>query len=110
MYHPRSRESGIKVKVAAPTRDENALMCGEETKRYIRMIRDGSGQMSERINGLLAFYRLARQALSRQSVELDQLCRDVFKDLKNEYGEHRIELRLQPLPPADGDPALLRVT
>ncbi len=67
------------------------------------------GQMSELINDLLAFSKLGRQALSRQMVNLDRMCRDVFKDLESERGERRVEWRLQPLPPADGDPALLRV-
>jgi light-regulated signal transduction histidine kinase (bacteriophytochrome) len=42
-------------------------------------------------------------------VDLDRLCRDVFNDLESERGARRVEWRLQPLPPADGDPALLRV-
>lgn len=89
--------------------DPRANMPSSDAQRYIRMIRDGSGQMSELINDLLAFSRLGRQALSRQTVDLGQLCRDVFNDLKTERGERRVELRLAPLPPADGDPALLKV-
>jgi len=89
--------------------DPRANLPAADAQRYIRMIRDGSGQMSELINDLLAFSRLGRQALSRQMVDLDRLCRDVFRDLDNERGGRRVELRLQPLPLADADPALLRV-
>ena len=89
--------------------DPRANTSPEEAQRLARMIRDGSGQMTDLINDLLAFSRLGRQAMARQMVDPGQLCRDVLKDLENEKGERRIALRLQPLPPADGDPALLRV-
>ncbi len=89
--------------------DPRAKIPAEEAQRYIRMIRDGSTQMSDLINALLAFSRLGRQALARQSVDLTQLCRDVFKEFERDLGQRRVELRLQPLPPADSDPALLRV-
>ena len=89
--------------------DPRADIPRAEVQRYIRMIRDGSGQMSELINNLLAFSRLGRQALSRQTIDLDRLCREVFQELEAERDGRRVELRLQPLRPADGDPALLRV-
>jgi signal transduction histidine kinase len=80
-----------------------------EAQRYIRMIREGSVQMGELITALLAFSRLGRQALARQTVDLTQLCRDAYQELERERSGRHVELRLQPLPPADGDPALLRV-
>jgi signal transduction histidine kinase len=89
--------------------DPRAKMPPAEAERYIRMIRDGSTQMGELINALLAFSRLGRQALARQTVDLTQLARDVYKELEREQGERHIDLRLQALPAADGDPALLRV-
>jgi signal transduction histidine kinase len=89
--------------------DPRAKLPPESAERYIRMIRDGSGQMSALINDLLNFSRLGRQELSRQLVDLDQLCREVFDDLAGERAGRKVELKLAPLPPADGDPALLRV-
>jgi signal transduction histidine kinase len=89
--------------------DPRAHIPPAEAQRLARMIRDGSGQMTELINDLLAFSRLGRQPMARQMVDLDQLCRGVLQDLESERGGRRVELRVQPLPPADGDPALLRV-
>jgi signal transduction histidine kinase len=89
--------------------DPRATIPAEQAQRYIRLIRDGSAQMSELINALLAFSRLGRQALARQTVDLTQLCRDVYQELESERDDRRVELRLQTLPTADGDPALLRV-
>ncbi|MEO6005640.1 MAG: ATP-binding protein [Opitutus sp.] len=80
-----------------------------DAQRFIRMIRDGSGQMSDLIHALLAFSRLGRQPLSRQTIELTDLCQDAYRDLADEYRERSVEFKLAPLPPAHGDPTLLRV-
>ena len=80
-----------------------------EAQRHLRMIREGSAQMSELIDALLAFSRLGRQALSRTTVDLDRLVRDVFQDLAGERAGRNVELRAPALPTVEGDPALLRV-
>ena len=89
--------------------DPRANIPPAEAQRHLRLIRDGSAQMSGLIDALLAFSRLGRQALSRRTVDLSQLVREVFKDLENERSGRCVELRVQPLPPVEGDPALLRV-
>ena len=81
----------------------------ETAQRYIRMIRDGSGQMNELITALLTFSRLGRQALARQSVDLNELCRLAYADLAAERTGRSVEFRLGDMPDTDGDPALLRV-
>jgi signal transduction histidine kinase len=89
--------------------DPRAHLPPADAERHLRMIRDGSAQMSELINALLAFSRLGRQPLTRSTVDLNQLCREALKDLAGEQGARRAELRLQPLPSVEGDPALLRI-
>lgn len=89
--------------------DSRATLSPVDAQRFVRMIREGSGQMTELINDLLEFSRLGRQALSREQVDLERLCREVFASLENERGGRSVEFRLQPLPPLEGDAALLRV-
>jgi len=89
--------------------DPRANIPPAEAQRLARMIRDGSGQMTDLINDLLAFSRLGRQPMARQMVDLGQLCREVLAIVEKERGQRHVELRLQPLPAAEGDPALLRV-
>ncbi len=89
--------------------DPRGSLQPEDVRRYVRLIRDGSRQMTELINDLLDFSRLGRQTLARQSVDLDQLCRDAYQSLAGEWRGRRIEMHQHPLPPAEGDPALLRV-
>ena len=81
----------------------------EKAQRYIRMIRDGSGQMNDLINDLLTFSRLGRQELTREKVDLHALCHRAYDALENDRRERTVAWRLHPLPPADGDAALLHV-
>ncbi|MFO1449257.1 MAG: ATP-binding protein [Opitutaceae bacterium] len=89
--------------------DSRTQLSSPEAQRTIRLIRDGSVQMSALIDDLLAFSRHGRKELSRQTVDLDQLCREVFADLGAERGNRKVELTVQPLPSANGDAALLRL-
>lgn len=89
--------------------DSRANVPPADVRRYIQLIRNGSGEMSELIYALLEFSRLGRQAISRDTVDLNQLCLDAYRDLEGERGGRKVELRLQTLPQADGDRALLRV-
>lgn len=89
--------------------DPRAQIPPADAQRFVRLIRQGSGQMSELIHDLLAFSRLGRQELLRQSVDLVPLCREAFADLAGEHAHRGVQLRLNPLSPAEGDPALLKV-
>lgn len=89
--------------------DPRATLSSADAQRYVRLIRDGSVQMSELINDLLAFSRLGRHELARQTVDLSRLAEEAAHDLEREHGTREINLRIEPLPPADCDPALLRI-
>jgi signal transduction histidine kinase len=89
--------------------DPRSNLALESSQRYIRMIRDGSGQMNELITALLTFSRLGRQALARQPVDLRDLCRVAYADLASERIERVVEFRLGELPEVEADPMLLRV-
>ncbi len=80
-----------------------------EALRLVGLIQRGAAEMSQLINDLLGFSRLGRQAVARKNVDLGRLCREVFEELAAERSGRRVELRVQPLPRAQGDPALLRI-
>jgi signal transduction histidine kinase len=79
-----------------------------EVRRYLELIDVGAEEMDGLISGLLAFSRFGQQALTRETVDLALLCRDIFKALESESAGRRVDLRFQPLPKVRADPALLR--
>lgn len=89
--------------------DPRTSLSGAEAQRHVRMIREGSGQMSRLIEDLLNFSRLGRQAIVRRTVDIEALCREIFEELTAGPDVRRIDLQLQQLPPVHGDPSLLRV-
>jgi light-regulated signal transduction histidine kinase (bacteriophytochrome) len=60
------------------------------------------------IDDLLAFSRLNRQALTRQSVDMESLVRGVLEEVLPESKKRNIEIINGNLPAANGDPTLLR--
>jgi PAS domain S-box-containing protein len=65
-------------------------------------------RMSQLIDSLLAFSRTSRQPFHLTRVDLQSLARTVFAECTAQVPERRFDFTLLPLPPACGDPALLR--
>jgi light-regulated signal transduction histidine kinase (bacteriophytochrome) len=80
----------------------------EEGKHYLERIRKGGQRMGELIDDLLAFSRLSRQSVNRQSVNTVKLVQDVLEELKPQQEGRKMEIRIGELPPCHGDGALLR--
>ncbi|MES1166425.1 MAG: response regulator [Pseudomonadota bacterium] len=90
-------------------RDYHSQALPPDIRRFVELIHAGAGEMSQLINDLLALSRLGRHALSRKTIDLEHLCREVFKDLAGERGNRRVDLRVQTLSTASADPGLLRL-
>jgi len=89
-------------------RDHHARALPVEVRRYLDLIDAGADEMDQLITALLAFSRYGQLALNHESIDVARLCREVLKDLGPELSERQVDFRLQPMPPAYGDRALLR--
>jgi light-regulated signal transduction histidine kinase (bacteriophytochrome) len=72
------------------------------------MARKNAVQMGQLIDDLLAFSRLGRQPLSKQTVSPSEIVRQVLEELREEREGRRVEISLSDLPQCQGDPNLLR--
>ncbi|HEX8986789.1 MAG TPA: MASE3 domain-containing protein [Rhodocyclaceae bacterium] len=78
-------------------------------RHYLDAIRGNAARMDRLINDILAFSRMSRQEMSVAPVNMQALVQEVFDELRTAVpAERRIELRLQELPAASGDRALIR--
>ncbi len=93
---------------AAIVLEEYSSALPAEAQRYLERVRNGGQRMGELIDDLLAFSRLSRQPLNRQSVDTATVVRDVLEELKPATSERPIEIRIGELPSCQADPALLR--
>ena len=71
-------------------------------------IRAGAGRMDKLIGGLLALSRASRGELRAVAVDLNRLAREVLSEVLPPDGRERVEVLVSDLPPATGDPDLLR--
>jgi len=88
--------------------DEFAPQLPEEAKRYLSMARKNAVQMGQLIDDLLAFSRLGRQPLSKQTISPAEIVRQVLEELREERDGRRVEITLSDLPQCQGDPNLLK--
>ena len=88
--------------------EDHAARLDAEGKRLLSVIRDSAKLGGELIDGLLNFSRVGRQALARTPVDLTALAESVVAELRQAEGGNAVEAVVTPLPPATGDPALLR--
>ena len=88
--------------------DEHQAQLAPEARRMLQLVRGNTQQMGRLIDDLLAFSRLSRQALNRQSVDPNELVRQAIRDLASQQEGRQVEVKVGPLPLCAGDPALLK--
>jgi PAS domain S-box-containing protein len=77
-----------------------------EGRRYLNVIIANAHKMGQLIDDLLAFSRMGRKALESTSLDMEKMARQVYSDLREQYPDRAIELRLGSLPAGRGDPAM----
>jgi len=80
----------------------------EESRHYLSTIADSARQMGRLIDDLLAFSRTARAELRKTWISLNEIVRDVLRELKPDVAGRKVEWAIGVLPQAEGDPTLLR--
>jgi light-regulated signal transduction histidine kinase (bacteriophytochrome) len=76
-------------------------------RRYLSIISDSVRQMGKLIDDLLEFSKIGRAEMHFTEVNMAEVVGEVVKKLKEENKDRKIEWRIEPLPQARGDRALL---
>ncbi len=79
-----------------------------EAGRRFQVIRDNARKMGRLIDDLLDFSRSGRQAISRTSLDMEELVAEVWQEQCLQNPELRMTLVNGSLPPAHGDRTLVR--
>lgn len=88
--------------------EDYAKQLDAEANRLIAVVSSEARRMGQLIDDLLAFVRLGRQQMHTTVIDMTSLARETFGSVAgaNSTLPHRFEL--QPLPPAQGNLAMLR--
>jgi PAS domain S-box-containing protein len=81
----------------------------DDAKRFLATITGAATRMGRLIDDLLAFSRMGRTPLQRRCVKLDELVRDVRREVAVETNGREITWAVHPLPDVAADPSMLRL-
>ena len=80
-----------------------------EARKYMERIREGSRRMGLLIDDLLAFSRLNRQSLNKQTVDPSEIALEALNELRYETAGRKVQIHLSDdMPTCHADPVLLR--
>ncbi len=88
--------------------EDHAARLDAEGQRVLGIVRKEAVRMGHLIDDLLQFSRLGRQPLRRVPTDMNLLVREVQAELRGRAPERAVVFRLERLPVAPADPALLR--
>ncbi|MCX6901516.1 MAG: PAS domain S-box protein [Verrucomicrobia bacterium] len=87
--------------------EDHGSCLNEEGRRTLGVIRAEAERMGQLVDDLLAFSRIGRQAMQMTSVDMGALAQRAFDECAAAASGRDIRFKLHPLPPAQGDAALL---
>lgn len=87
--------------------DHGTLLDADGTKT-LHSIRNNAIKMGKLIDDLLAFSQLGRKQVKVSEINMYDLVLSIVEDLKLDDTEKRMEFSLPDLPPAKGDPSLIK--
>ena len=79
-----------------------------EAQRLLGLVSGNARRMGQLIDDILSFSRLSRQEPQAAPVDMAELVRGVVDELRHDPKVERVRFTVAPLPPAQGDRALLR--
>ncbi len=87
--------------------DNYAGKLDDEGKRLLGVVRENTGRMAQLIDDMLKFSRTGRMELASSRINMEKMARDVFKELQPSDADSKLQLEIEPLPPASGDSAMM---
>jgi PAS domain S-box-containing protein len=89
-------------------REECGPALGDSGRRYLHVISDSVKQMGRLIDDLLVFSKMGRVEMRQMQVSMDDLVREVLRELAGETDGRKIEWEIQALPRVQGDRSMLK--
>ena len=88
--------------------DDYAAALPDEVKAYLKLVRDNTRQMGQLVDDLLAFSRLGRLELTKQTVDPGNIVRLCLAAMQTEQQGRQLEILIGDLPSCQADPSLLK--
>ena len=86
-----------------------AATLDDNSQRQLQIISDSAKHASTLVDDLLAFSRMGRAEMRHDAIDMNQLVQEAKADLQLEIDGRDINWRIDELPTAEADPAMLRL-
>jgi light-regulated signal transduction histidine kinase (bacteriophytochrome) len=80
----------------------------DEAKNFLKLVRDNTRQMGQLVDDLLAFSRLGRLALVKQTVNPCKIVRQCLEEMQKEQEGRHLKITIGEMAPCLADPTLLK--
>ncbi len=80
----------------------------DEGKHYLTLVRENTNKLNQLFDQILALSRMGRQRMAISEVDMEQLVRNVFDELKPAFAGRELAVQIKPLPRCEGDLAMMR--
>lgn len=80
----------------------------DDGKAYLKLVRDNAQQMAKLVDDLLAFSRLGRLALTKQTIDPGKIVRLCLAEMPKEQEGRQLDIVIGELPACQADPTLLK--
>ena len=88
--------------------EDFAASLPEEGMNFLTLVRTNTRQMSQLVDDLLAFSRLGRLGLTKQTVHPAKIVRQCLSEMQTEQENRQIEIEIGELSSCQADPVLLK--
>ena len=88
--------------------EDHATELTPDARQSLGRITANASKMDRLIDDLLALSKVSMQSLHTGKVEMNELVRNVYQEVLETQPGREVDLQITPLPPAEGDPSLLR--
>jgi PAS domain S-box-containing protein len=88
--------------------EDHAAELSPEARRLLGVVCENVRRMGALIDDLLAYSRLSRQPVRRQTIDMNELLTSIVAEQRAGWGERSVEVKFGRLPACVGDAALLR--
>lgn len=87
---------------------EYSAHLGPKGQRYLSFIQKSAQDMHQFIDDLLSFFHLSHKKIEFSNIDMESLVKNLSEELKGIVPERILQINIKPLPPAYGDPAMIR--
>ncbi len=81
----------------------------KQGRHYLQRVRAGTQNMGQLIDDILSLSRSGRHHMDKKTINMESIVREVYKSLKNELKDRKVDFVVHECPPALADSHLVKI-